>query len=424
VSGLEQAIRNALDRAERSNPEIRSRIYQSARNALDTGLRKQDVEDPVIIERQRQRLEITIRAIEEEELERLRAAARLEKVLIESAPEEPSDQPQEIQPEPVEASPMVEPEPVHAVAPAPVIGHEVVTPAANSDSHDDGSLDDLSAMRDDRRPPAGRGEVPKVADRAERRAARKAKRARHEEEDPAWAEPSTPQGRMIGEKKRSKRRQSGSLLVSLFVYAVLIGTVAAAVWWVYATGMIDAALRGSSDFDLIPKELQSEDFDPAAEKKPLDPLRGFSGEWVDIFKPGNLDRIKPEASATVGEVTDSDGKATTIASSAPDQQGEVRIEVPADILQNLAGKTSTIAITLRADGELPSQIYVQCEFNTLGDCGRHRFTVSNERADELIQVKFDGKLGPSDPGYIVINSDLTGEGRAIRLYGIRVLPGS
>jgi hypothetical protein len=50
--------------------------------------------------------------------------------------------------------------------------------------------------------------------------------------------------------------------------------------------------------------------------------------------------------------------------------------------------------------------------------------VSNERADELIQVKFDGKLGPSDPGYIVINSDLTGEGRAIRLYGIRVLPGS
>ena len=44
--------------------------------------------------------------------------------------------------------------------------------------------------------------------------------------------------------------------------------------------------------------------------------------------------------------------------------------------------------------------------------------------DELIPIAFEGKLGPTDPGHIVINSDLTGEGRAIRLYGIRVLPGS
>jgi hypothetical protein len=145
---------------------------------------------------------------------------------------------------------------------------------------------------------------------------------------------------------------------------------------------------------------------------------------VDIFKPGEADRVKPAASAKIGEVTDSDGKAVTIASNAPDQDGEVRIEVPAAILQDLAGKTSTIALTLRADGDVPSQIYVQCEFTTLGDCGRHRFTVSNERIDELIQVRFDGKLGPSDVGYMVINSDLSGEGKAIRLYGIRVLPGS
>ena len=48
----------------------------------------------------------------------------------------------------------------------------------------------------------------------------------------------------------------------------------------------------------------------------------------------------------------------------------------------------------------------------------------NERADELIQVKFDGKMSPSSAGHIVINSDLTGEGSSIRLYGIRVLPGS
>lgn len=419
MSGLEQAIRNALERAERANPEIRSRIYQSARNALDAGLRKQEVDDPVVIERQRQRLEITIRAIEDEELERARAAARLEKVLIENAPEETFDVGPE--PEPSAIAPEVRMEPA-GEAVEPTLAPDVAAPIEAVSQADDGSLSGLSAVRDEDR--ARREKPERLAPSREERRARKQKRARHEEEDPAWAEPSTPEGRKVAPEKRKKRRGAGSLLVSLFVYAVLIGTVAAGVWWVYATGMVDAALHGSANFDFIPKELQSEDYDPKTEKNQLDPLRGFSGEWVDIFKPANKNKILPQASAKVGEVTDSDGAAVTIASSAPDQDGEVKIEVPAEILQDLAGKTSTIAITLRADGDLPSQIYVQCEFTTLGDCGRHRFTVSNERIDELIQVKFDGKLGPSSPGYIVINSDLTGEGRAIRLYGIRVLPGS
>ncbi|MDB5522274.1 MAG: hypothetical protein JWM58_37 [Rhizobium sp.] len=416
MSGLEQAIRNALDRAERSNPDIRARIYQSARNALDTGLRKQDIEDPVVIERQRQRLEITIRAIEDEELERLRLAVRLEKVFIENTPDEPVE---------ADAPPLLEPVPPEvksgsgaaSVSP-PVIEHDAAQRRPLPDDLEDGSLSGLSAMRDERPASAPRNGKRKGApDQQERHTKR-------EEEDPAWAEPSTPEGRTVTAESRAVRRKSGSLIVSLFVYCVLLGIVVFGAWWVYATGMVDAALNGSGNFEIIPKELQSESFDPAAEKRQLDPLRGFSGEWIDIFKPGESDRVKPSASAKVGNVTDSDGKAITIASSAPDQDGEVRIEVPAAILQDLAGKTSTIAITLRADGDLPSQIYVQCEFTTLGDCGRHRFTVSNERADELIQVKFDGKLGPSDAGYIVFNSDLTGEGRAIRLYGIRVLPGS
>ena len=408
MSGLEQAIRNALERAERSNPEIRSRIYQSARNALDAGLRKQDIEDPQTI--QRQRLEFTIRTIEDEELERLRQVARAEKAMIEQAPEDPAavDSP---------ALPVQPPEP----APEVFAGDDAslaYRPASESRDtaveEEDGSLSGLSAVRHDRQ----------QNKRQQRRAARNPARPLHEEEDPAWAEPSTPEGRLMPAKKRDKRRRSASWVVSLFVYAVLIGIVAGGIWWVYATGMIDAALKGTGDFDIIPTELQSENFDPNESKTRLDPLRGFSGDWVEIFSPGGDTQITANGDAVIGKVTDSDGAAVTIASNSPDKDGEVRIEVPAGILQDLAGKKSTLAVTLRADGDKPSQIYIQCEFTTLGDCGRHRFTVSSERADELIPIAFDGKLGPTEPGYIVINSDLTGEGRAIRLYGIRVLPGS
>ena len=67
MSGLETAIRSALDRSDRTNPEIRARIYQSARQALEAGLRKQDITDVNVIAAQRQRLEATIREIEAEE---------------------------------------------------------------------------------------------------------------------------------------------------------------------------------------------------------------------------------------------------------------------------------------------------------------------------------------------------------------------
>ena len=57
MSGLETAIRNALERSERANAEARARVYQSARQALETGLRKQNIDDPEAINYQRRRLE-------------------------------------------------------------------------------------------------------------------------------------------------------------------------------------------------------------------------------------------------------------------------------------------------------------------------------------------------------------------------------
>lgn len=74
MSGLETAIRNALARSERANAEVRARIYQSARHALEAGLRKQEINDPETMAAQRHRLEATIREIETEERARLAAA--------------------------------------------------------------------------------------------------------------------------------------------------------------------------------------------------------------------------------------------------------------------------------------------------------------------------------------------------------------
>ncbi|RYD82625.1 MAG: hypothetical protein EOP61_41905, partial [Sphingomonadales bacterium] len=159
LSGLEQAIRNALERAERSDPDIRARIYQSARNALDVGLRKQEIADPTVIERQRQRLEVTIGEIEHEELARLRSIARFERVALEREPE--AEEMPDVAPEPVAerappqisqpayvepAAPIREPEPVRRVESA-----TRVEPSVEADSRDMESVDEPPAIAPSRR---------------------------------------------------------------------------------------------------------------------------------------------------------------------------------------------------------------------------------------------------------------------------------
>ena len=114
MSGLETAIRNALARSERANAEVRARIYQSARNALEAGLRKQEINDPETIATQRHRLEATIHEIEAEERAQLAAApahddvGRVEPV-VEARPEPVLRAEREVRPEPaLDAEPRVD----------------------------------------------------------------------------------------------------------------------------------------------------------------------------------------------------------------------------------------------------------------------------------------------------------------------------
>jgi hypothetical protein len=97
--------------------------------------------------------------------------------------------------------------------------------------------------------------------------------------------------------------------------------------------------------------------------------------------------------------------------------------VPAAVLQQLAGKSSTIAITLQSTTDEPTQITVECDFQTLGNCARHRFSVTREKSDALLQVRFDRSLAPSSDGKLLINSDVDGRARGINLYAVRILPG-
>lgn len=390
MSGLEQAIRNALERAESGNPETRARIYQSARNALETGLRKQEINDPEAIAAQRHRLEMTIRQIEAEQRAALMAEhPPVERSPVMQAPQPPAQQKRVDEPETDPMDMDVRPE-------RPTTSARV-KPAAD----DTPKLDEI---RPDRRDGFGA---------AERKTGNGGNNAATEPDAVVVASP-----RMAKAPKRRSR-----LLSFLLVVATLAAALGTAAWWVQTSGLLLPAGQRDGSVANPPDTVRGEDFagsDPI--KEALDTQNGFSAEWRDIFDPGKTDALSAGPRGRFESVSTDEGPAVRLVSTRADREGAIAVAVAPEVLQEMAGKTSTIALTLEAENGKPVQVAVECDFAALGNCDRHRFSVT-DRTDLLFQVTFDRTISPSDAGRLFVTSDVTGAGAGVNLFAVRILPG-
>lgn len=386
MSGLEAAIRNALERSDRANPEVRARIYQSARQALEAGLRKQDITDIDTVSTQRQRLEATIRAIEGEERARLHAS--MVPPVVEMRPP---------------ASPTAQARDEDAI---PVRGE--------TRGRSEASLGDEHGFGDMR-----------------------AERADHLGSAPA-AETRPASGRSAAMDFRPEaaavRRKPRKFFSRLLLWCVLLAFIGMGAWWVYTSGLLLSPAERDTSVANPPARTEPEDFTGTDETDnqsapgggglaTIDPQNGFSAEWIEVFTPADASKIVSGAQAKAEGISENDGAAVRLTSRSSAAEGNFAIEIPANVLQQLAGKTSTFALTLQATSDMATQITVQCDFQTLGDCDRHRFNVTREKSDALFQVRFDRSMAPTSPGRLIINSDVDGKARGINLFAIRVLPG-
>jgi hypothetical protein len=380
VSGLETAIRNALARSERANAEVRARIYQSARNALEAGLRKQEVNDAETIATQRHRLEATIHQIEAEERAQF-AAAPAHEIRAEPVVE--------ARPEPVlRAEREVRPETRHDAVPRVEERQPVVA-------------NDIGGIRPERQDGFAKG---------------------GKETASAGSAASSEASNFRPERVAKARKRRGKLFSFLLVVATLIAACGALAWWVQNSGLLDE-LQNGADGSTPPATVSGEDFsgeDPL--KKALDTQSRFSSDWRAVFSPGGTAELSAGSAGRFESVSTNDGPAVRVTSTNPERDGSVRIEVSPEILNEMGGKASTIALTLQSVNGKPVQVSVECDFSTMGGCGRHRFTVS-ERTDILFQVEFDRSLSPSEPGHLLLNSDIAGGDASVNLYAVRILPG-
>ena len=406
MSGLETAIRNALERADRANPEIRARIYQSARQALEAGLRKQDVTDAETVSAQRQRLEATIRAIEGEERRRLQS-----NVVPPDADQlrPPAEQAPTVQPV---AQPMASARPAPDVQPPPVAARtpersepemsvrgEKRGPEASTTSGD-GDLEDMRARQEDHL----------GAETAETRAPVAGKRSLD----------FKPERAVVGRKPRK-------FLSRLLAFCVLVAFLAVGAWWVKTSGVLMTA--GERDVGAPPAQVAAKD--PAGDDSAgnagglarIDPQAGFSAEWIEVLKPTDGSKVVPGSNAKVESVAENEGPAIRVTSQASGSAGSAAVEIPESVLKQLAGRVSTVALTVQSISDTPTQISVECDFPTLGACGRHRFDVTREPTDVLFQLRFDKAEAVSGSGKLLINSAVDGKTSGVNIYAVRVLPG-
>ncbi|WP_454848069.1 regulator [Rhizobium binxianense] len=388
MSGLETAIRTALESSDRDDPEVRARIYQSARQALEAGLRKQDITDVAAVTYHRHRLETTIHTIESEERARLH----------------PMQGPPEVPVPPVVEMPQ----------PEPAEDEEVLSVSGETRDYregrrpDDSSLDDVHASGADHLAAAP------VAD--ERLAS--GERSRTMDFRP---------------ERAAARRRPRKFFSRLLVWCVLLAFVGMGAWWAYTSGLLLTAAQRDTSVANPPASTAPEDFDgqnggqDAAshtdEPVTIDPQNGFSADWIEIFKPSDAGNVETGPRARTESITENDGPAVRLISESADGDGNISISVPASVLQQLAGRSSTIALTLQSTSDEPTQITVECSFQSLGNCARHRFNVTREKSDALLQVSFDRSLAPSSAGRLMINSDVDGKARGINLFAVRILPG-
>ncbi|CDZ68895.1 Hypothetical protein NGAL_HAMBI2610_04900 [Neorhizobium galegae bv. orientalis] len=407
MSGLETAIRNALDRSNRADREIRARIYQSARQALDAGLRKQGVTDRLIIMQQHELLERKIHEIEMAEVERLAEPAQ--EPVVELDPELPyAAESMAVESPVMEARPRPE-APQRSTSPPPVAppidtvpGETRPTAPAAMPS---GELGGVSAARGERI------EAQQFEPAAQAKAAKPGKPNRN-------ARRSSDSGLDVPPERAAKPRKRRGFLSHLLTWVITLGVVGGACWWFYQSGLVQS---------IVEEAMKSADRSVAGQGAggpvAFDPRRGFSDEWVEIFVPSKAAEMKAGGQAKVEAVAASEGQAVRIASATSGDGGDVSVEVPPEVLREMAGKSSTVALTLQSGQDSSVQLSVRCDFGSLGNCSRHRFTATQEKLEALFRVTFERSLAPNRPGRLIFNSGIDGADRAVLLYSVRILPG-
>lgn len=224
-------------------------------------------------------------------------------------------------------------------------------------------------------------------------------------------------GRAKGERRRG--RKFGLVLIVV----TLVSALAIGLWFAADTGQFQTQQARDTSVPNPPASFQDDDFLPDAPQTSTPPrLPGQAADlsdWIVVFDPSDPTLVAAPSDATA-DVFEDDGE-TYVRVRSGQSGAAVMFDVGQGILEQLSGRRAVFAVVARAEEDQETQISIDCNFGELGDCGRRRYLVGITREEFLFEIDLPA-IRPGAGGTIAINSDITGSGRAIDIFEIRVSP--
>lgn len=201
----------------------------------------------------------------------------------------------------------------------------------------------------------------------------------------------------------------------VLLWAVILVGIGMSIWWAVNFGpdLIKQKLGGSVP---NPSEtIESGSFLPPA-----------GDGWITAFDPSeNSGNIDASGRGTADLFQDNNRTFVRLASNEGSSRNTVRIKIPRGVVLPLKGKAATFELVLKNATDTPHQFALFCEFASMGNCGRKRFKAEKQVEAFIFDVLVnDIELPENEDAYISFNTDLTGTGKALDLYAIRVRSGS
>ncbi|MER8809653.1 hypothetical protein [Mesorhizobium australicum] len=220
---------------------------------------------------------------------------------------------------------------------------------------------------------------------------------------------------------RDERRIRGRRLplTAIFFTVTLLAAIGIGLYFAMQTGVFKTAAELNTAPPEAPPTVEDDDFTPAdGANAPAKPgAADQSRDWIDVFSPTDPTHVAAPSDAKAEVMKDDSGPFLRIQSGA--SGSAIAFDVGQGVLEKLAGKHAVFDIIARAEDGKDTQISVDCNFGELGDCGRKRYAVGQQKNEFLFDVKFPDKH-PGSAGTIAINSDFDKQGKAVDVYEIRV----
>ncbi len=216
------------------------------------------------------------------------------------------------------------------------------------------------------------------------------------------------------------RRHPFAMILST---TIILAAVGIAVWLIYDQQLAKPPSSRDNSVPNPPRILAEEESQDAGSTD-------RQGDPIVVFRPDDPTGLIADGAIVATLAKDGDGAFVRLSDESTSPGSYVSVVVDPGIMETMAGKKAIFDLKIKSGEDTSSngddhQFVVTCQFRELGDCGRKRFTANSFSESFVFETDMgEGPVSGEDKnGLLMIAIDVSGSGRVLDIYSVRVTIG-